>query len=1335
MKTLTRRFTTRRPATVEGLEGRVLMTGSFPDAAAVSMAYDADGGLHVAYQNSGESSLKYAKRSADGSWSDATVVDPALAAGSHLSVRVNTSGTPGVAYYDPAAGDLKYAVLNGAEWKLAVVDSKGDVGLHPSLAFDKVGRPLISYYSAAKQDLKLATFNGKKWKSSTVDAKGDTGRFSSIDVSPIDGSWTIAYESTSGGQVKIRSKRDKKAVIASWEPGAAMTGAPSVAFDSAGNPAVSFATPDSDTLMLYGPTQVKKKRLWTGTAVATGAQAGGTTSLDFTAGNLPLVVFLGTSQDVHMASQGPAGWSSMTIGGGWSFALDPARQAVAVMHDGGVSQFAPTLLPPPSLTATPAASGGVDLAWPAAPGATGYVVQRAEDGGAFSTIATVAAGATSLADPSATEGGSYTYRVFATSGGSSSMGAAAAAANVQLNPPTNLSATLVGGQIVLTWTDTSARESGFTVERSVNGGAWATVKKTGANVTTYTEAAGALTEGTAYTYRVSSVRGSTASAASATATAGVPLVAPTQLSSTAVTGAVALAWADNSGHESGYLVERSANGGPWATLGTVAANVTAYADTTLSPGNSYQYRVLATGPGGNSAPSNTAAHGIVAGVPTVFSQKWKDNWNAALAVNHPWAKLLFDNANASGTAGQRYSDAGDYGTYAFLLTGDVTYADKAWSIISSRLQPSSDTNFLRYTLTRYTLLYYGLEQGGYWAQYPDRRETFTEMLNTWCDATLNQFGHTFYDSDNTVGALGVTLWALVSQGENAHADTLMGDPRLGGLTVTSNRPNTVRNAVADYCRKASGGQWIESTGYNLETIEDLIMATEGIRAVTGRDHFPEVTAFYRQAALSEMAIITPDLLHSFQWGDVEWPRQLQQWYRVGMLGMLAGVTQDDPIGPSLQGFIHDFADEHGWTGFNSAEPWGQIFFCFNPVAPEADWRNLPAFAAPPGGMAVIDHQGQGFTFIREGSGPNATFAGLLNYTSPNVDHALPNASDFQLYHNGEWVVTHPIGYATNGLAANTTLIAGYGVITEATGRVSYEVGAGGSYVYSAGSAGGSTVWDGYWNPPTTFIHEMTRSMFYLPAGTPSGVPTLILFDRMNADIPDLTGYHYTADRDRISNSPLKQVTFHSPVAPAIQTSPSSSSLSWQTPGGQDVRVDVLATSIDIDATQTTMSVIGGFVTESEQEGYMARVVPTAYRKWDTFTSVVQAGNLTSGVWNESVSSWGGEARGAIIHREGADDVVVLFNARQASDLPPAQTQNAGLIHNPDLLAILAAGRLHTTGFTMEVTTATNSALVHVADLDMAKNWTVSIDGAAPVAFPVSAAGLGHLTLPSQLAVA
>jgi hypothetical protein len=595
MKRLMRRLTTRRAPAVERLEGRLLMSGSFPDAAAVAMTYDGNGALHVAYQASGDSALRYALRTADGAWSATTTVDPSLGAGSHLSIQVNAGGTPGIAYYDPAAGDLKYAVPSGgAEWQWAVVDSKGDVGLHPALAFDRSDRPLISFYSATKQDLKLATFNGKRWRSAVIDAKKDVGRHSSLDVSPLDGSWAIAYESTSTGQVKVRSKRDKKAILASWQPGAEMSDAPAVAFDTAGNLAISFATPGSDMLMLYQPTQVKRKRVWNSTPVYTGATPGGPTSLGFTRHGAAVIVYLGASNDVKLASQGPNGWSSTFITAGSGFTLDSLRQTVAVMHFGVVSQFATGLPTPSPLTATPASSGSVQLTWTPSEGATGYVVQRAQAGGTFTTILTVGAETTSLVDTSAIEGEFYTYLVYAMNGTSASLGAATTTVTSPLRPATDLSAAAGAGGVALQWVDRSSQETAYVIERSTNGGPWTALATLGANATSYADAT--ADEATPVSYGVRAVKGATASTAVTAGPITLPVYAPSNLSAAAAPGSagqsqINLTWGDLSNIESGYRIERSLDGSSWTLLHTTAANVAQYADTGLSPGTTYYYRV------------------------------------------------------------------------------------------------------------------------------------------------------------------------------------------------------------------------------------------------------------------------------------------------------------------------------------------------------------------------------------------------------------------------------------------------------------------------------------------------------------------------------------------------------------------------------------------------------------------------------------------------------------------------------------------------------------------------------------------------------------------------
>src|SRR5207237_1172430 len=79
-----------------------------------------------------------------------------------------------------------------------------------------------------------------------------------------------------------------------------------------------------------------------------------------------------------------------------------------------------------------------------------------------------------------------------------------------------------------------------------------------------------------------------------------------------------LAWTDASTTETGFRVERRlAGGGAFASVGTVGANVTAYADATVTAATSYEYRVFAfdvagDSPAGNVASATTPALGHLA---------------------------------------------------------------------------------------------------------------------------------------------------------------------------------------------------------------------------------------------------------------------------------------------------------------------------------------------------------------------------------------------------------------------------------------------------------------------------------------------------------------------------------------------------------------------------------------------------------------------------------------------------------------------------------------------------------------------------------------------------
>ncbi len=164
--------------------------------------------------------------------------------------------------------------------------------------------------------------------------------------------------------------------------------------------------------------------------------------------------------------------------------------------------------------------------------------------------------------------------------------------------PSNLAATAISeNQIDLTWQDNSTDEGGFDIQRKTGTGSFATIATVGADVTAYSDTG--LTSDTTYTYRVQATKGSLVSGwsneASATTLPPTPPAAPSNLAATAASQvSINLSWTDNASDEDGFEVQRKTGSGSFATVATLGANVTAYSDTGLAPGTTYDYRVRAT---------------------------------------------------------------------------------------------------------------------------------------------------------------------------------------------------------------------------------------------------------------------------------------------------------------------------------------------------------------------------------------------------------------------------------------------------------------------------------------------------------------------------------------------------------------------------------------------------------------------------------------------------------------------------------------------------------------------------------------------------------------------
>jgi fibronectin type 3 domain-containing protein len=368
---------------------------------------------------------------------------------------------------------------------------------------------------------------------------------------------------------------------------------------------------------------------------------------------------------------------------------------------------------PSNLTAT-AGSGQVALSWiDNATNDTFYEITRSTDGVNWTTVATPTTGSTTYTDTTVSAGMTYSYRVRA--GNDTLMSNYSNTAQATLAPlapqaPTGLTAAAVSSsQINLSWTGVGGATSYKVLRSTDGGGTWTQVATVGANVTSYQNTG--LASATTYSYCVvaSNAGGDSSPSNLASATTSVNTTvpkAPSNLTAVAASGTqVNLLWHDNSTNESGFKIERSSNGGKtWTQIAVTAANITSFADTSVSSQSSYNYRVRAFNDAGNSgysnsagvktpalpvnAPTNLAA---VAMSTTQINVTWQDNSNNETGFRierstnggASWSQIATVGANVTSftntnlTRGQTYS----YRVRAYGLIGNSAYTNVAFATV------------------------------------------------------------------------------------------------------------------------------------------------------------------------------------------------------------------------------------------------------------------------------------------------------------------------------------------------------------------------------------------------------------------------------------------------------------------------------------------------------------------------------------------------------------------------------------------------------------------------------------------------------------------------------
>ncbi len=88
-------------------------------------------------------------------------VDEAQSVGSFSSIACDQSSHLFIAYSDDSGLDLKFAYYDGSVWSTQIVDMGGDVATYGvSLKLDGSGNPCIAYYDQTNGNLKYAKFTG-----------------------------------------------------------------------------------------------------------------------------------------------------------------------------------------------------------------------------------------------------------------------------------------------------------------------------------------------------------------------------------------------------------------------------------------------------------------------------------------------------------------------------------------------------------------------------------------------------------------------------------------------------------------------------------------------------------------------------------------------------------------------------------------------------------------------------------------------------------------------------------------------------------------------------------------------------------------------------------------------------------------------------------------------------------------------------------------------------------------------------------------------------------------------------------------------------------------------
>ena len=378
-------------------------------------------------------------------------------------------------------------------------------------------------------------------------------------------------------------------------------------------------------------------------------------------------------------------------------------------------------MPPSQLTATVVSSSVIHLAWnDNSTNERGFSAERRLD--SFSdwvSIGSVPANVPFLTDVGLSPATTYHYRVRAvtnTNHSDFSNEVKVITGQWGITPPTELSATAYDdSRIHLNWEDNSSEETGYLVQRRLDGSPdWVSVITTNVSHvfgTKFTDVG--LSPATTYHYRVRAVNDTDFSEFSnevrVTTLSTLPptkkgIHPPTEMAATAVSNSIIhLSWLDNSTRETGYLVQRRLDRlSDWVSIARTDANVSVFADTGLRPATTYHYRVRTFSDTESSDFSNEVMAATRGASPSTEGiEPLLSLYATAYDKSRIWLNWFYSNDTQTGFIVERRLEGSHDWVSVMILAANVTEITDAGlrpaTTYHYRVRAFNDTNFSEFS--------------------------------------------------------------------------------------------------------------------------------------------------------------------------------------------------------------------------------------------------------------------------------------------------------------------------------------------------------------------------------------------------------------------------------------------------------------------------------------------------------------------------------------------------------------------------------------------------------------------------------------------------------------